>query len=283
MASTLPSGPQNERGRGIPVEIRPGEHAPELSPRPQLPSMNASFGVPDAKSGGESGGGGGSSRVSDYVREAAQIREQTAALEAEAAALIAVAASGKEYGNALDYARARAELLHAAQMDGKEITPELEAEIDALAQSYTEAGSAAEEAADRLERMEDAALTGAEALTGVFMSVLGGSKSAKEAVADLLLEIAQIETMKVLTGLSQGTGGGFLQALGGLLTYDGGGYTGDNARSGGLDGKGGFLAMLHPAKPSLITRKGRARAATSPMPRRSPSTAGLRPWPWPWP
>ena len=32
----------------------------------------------------------------------------------------------------------------------------------------------------------------------------------------------------------------------GVLTYAGGGYTGNAARSGGLDGQGGFMAMLHP-------------------------------------
>lgn len=35
-------------------------------------------------------------------------------------------------------------------------------------------------------------------------------------------------------------------AMAGLASFDGGGYTGDGARSGGLDGKGGYLAMLHP-------------------------------------
>lgn len=30
------------------------------------------------------------------------------------------------------------------------------------------------------------------------------------------------------------------------LSFDGGGYTGNGPRSGGLDGKGGFLAMMHP-------------------------------------
>jgi len=34
--------------------------------------------------------------------------------------------------------------------------------------------------------------------------------------------------------------------INGVLTYAGGGYTGDGARSGGLDGRGGFMAMLHP-------------------------------------
>jgi hypothetical protein len=32
----------------------------------------------------------------------------------------------------------------------------------------------------------------------------------------------------------------------GVLTYEGGGYTGNAPRSGGLDGRGGFMAMLHP-------------------------------------
>jgi hypothetical protein len=34
--------------------------------------------------------------------------------------------------------------------------------------------------------------------------------------------------------------------INGVLTYAGGGYTGDGPRTGGLDGRGGFMAMLHP-------------------------------------
>ena len=46
-------------------------------------------------------------------------------------------------------------------------------------------------------------------------------------------------------------GGGFKPntTLGGFLgvpSYDGGGKTGSGPRAGGLDGKGGFLALLHP-------------------------------------
>lgn len=37
-----------------------------------------------------------------------------------------------------------------------------------------------------------------------------------------------------------------LGAFGGTPSFDGGGSTGSGSRSGGLDGKGGFLAMLHP-------------------------------------
>lgn len=35
-------------------------------------------------------------------------------------------------------------------------------------------------------------------------------------------------------------------SLGGVPSFDGGGWTGFGSRSGGLDGKGGFIAMLHP-------------------------------------
>lgn len=47
-----------------------------------------------------------------------------------------------------------------------------------------------------------------------------------------------------------GGGGGFWSGIGSfissLFSFDGGGKTPDGPRSGGLDGKGGFIAMLHP-------------------------------------
>ena len=38
--------------------------------------------------------------------------------------------------------------------------------------------------------------------------------------------------------------------------FDGGGYTGNGPRSGGLDGKGGFMAMLHPRETVVDHTKG---------------------------
>ena len=38
--------------------------------------------------------------------------------------------------------------------------------------------------------------------------------------------------------------------------FDGGGYTGSGPRSGGLDGKGGFMAMLHPRETVVDHTKG---------------------------
>ena len=41
-----------------------------------------------------------------------------------------------------------------------------------------------------------------------------------------------------------------------LFDYDGGGFTGMGARAGGLDGKGGFLAMMHPRETVIDHHKG---------------------------
>ena len=48
-----------------------------------------------------------------------------------------------------------------------------------------------------------------------------------------------------------------------LSSYAGGGYTGDGARSGGLDGQGGFLSVLHPQETVIDhTRGGAAGSGT---------------------
>lgn len=49
-------------------------------------------------------------------------------------------------------------------------------------------------------------------------------------------------------------------AIGGINmpSFDGGGYTGDSARAGGLDGKGGFLAMMHPKETITDHTKGQS-------------------------
>lgn len=61
-------------------------------------------------------------------------------------------------------------------------------------------------------------------------------------------------------GSAGGGGGGLLSGIGGffknLFSFDGGGFTGSGARAGGLDGKGGFMAMLHPQEQVIDRSKG---------------------------
>lgn len=148
----------------------------------------------------------GSAKVDDYAREAQSIKERTQALQIEAQVYAEVAASGQAYGDVMAYAEEKAKLLTAAQQAGKQITPELRAEIDQLAQSYATAGLSAEEAAERMRQIEEASQRGKDALQGMFGSIIDGSMSAKDAVIQLLAQIAQVQLMKGLMGLP-GMGG----------------------------------------------------------------------------
>jgi len=48
-----------------------------------------------------------------------------------------------------------------------------------------------------------------------------------------------------------------------MSSWDGGGYTGSGARSGGMDGKGGFMAMLHPQETVVDHTKGQSSGGTT--------------------
>ncbi|VDS09301.1 hypothetical protein PARHAE_02499 [Paracoccus haematequi] len=201
------------------------------------------------KGGGSKGrksSGAGKAAVDEFAKEAQAIRERTAALEAEAAVLVAVAASGKEYGDAMEFARTKAELLHAAQQAGKQITPELEAEIDKLADAYVQAGLEAEGAAEKLDAIKERSQAGKDALSDMFGSIIDGSKSAKQAVADLLLEIAKTQMIKGIMGLPGM--GGIASSIGGLLVP---GFASGGDHMGGLrivGEKGPELEATGPAR-----------------------------------
>jgi hypothetical protein len=107
---------------------------------------------------------------------------------------------------------------------------------------------------------------GAETMADFFGSIVDGSKSAKEAIADLLMQLAQVQIQRAFLGLAGGGGtvGNIFGALGSALTvpsFDGGGYTGSSPRAGGLDGRGGFLAMMHPQETVTDHTKGQSAQA----------------------
>jgi hypothetical protein len=197
---------------------------PQNIPRPEARPLDPDFGMPPLVTG-KGGGGGGSkggakaARKEDPFGDAmTAARDDVAQLELEAAELLAVAAAGLEYADAVELARKRAELLFEAQQAGKEVTPELRAEIDALAQSYVDAAAKTDLIAEGMQRIEENAARGAERLTDMFLSVLDGSKSAKDAIIDLLIEMAKVQAQKALMdAFSGGVFGGLGGAVGGLL------------------------------------------------------------------
>jgi|GEM_PF-1602620 len=62
-----------------------------------------------------------------------------------------------------------------------------------------------------------------------------------------------------------GVGGGILSGLGlgRLFSFEGGGYTGAGPRSGGMDGRGGFMAMVHPNETVVDHTKGQRAGGQS--------------------
>ncbi len=87
-----------------------------------------------------------------------------------------------------------------------------------------------------------------------------GKVDFRSLVRSILADMAQIAArqfifgplMRAFSGLLGGLGGGKGGLLSGVLTggnipsFAGGGYTGTGERTGGLDGMGGFLALMHP-------------------------------------
>jgi hypothetical protein len=103
--------------------------------------------------------------------------------------------------------------------------------------------------ADALQNVNDATKQVESAFESAFVNFVTGAQSAREALASLARDLARLLAQRAFQQLFGGffDGGGFLAGLfGGLPSADGGGFTGSGPRTGGLDGKGGFLAMLHP-------------------------------------
>ena len=117
------------------------------------------------------------------------------------------------------------------------------------------------------ERMKSLGDTIKTSVGGAMTDIVKRTKTVAEAFRDMATDIiAQLFDILVVQRLvgsfdaSTGTGSGitgFLtKAMGGLLSFAGGGHTGNGSRSGGMDGKGGFLAMVHPKEKIIDETRG---------------------------
>jgi len=116
------------------------------------------------------------------------------------------------------------------------------------------------------ESVTDAASTASEKIANFssgFASAIGPVIKGTQSIGSAFRAMAQkVSNSLIDTGLNslgdilggaifggggKGAGGGLLSnILGGLPSFEGGGFTGMGARSGGIDGRGGQLAVLHP-------------------------------------
>lgn len=146
--------------------------------------------------------------------------------------------------------------------------------------------SAADHTGGALQRMGDigqsVASTLASGFKDIFKAVVTGSGNAMNAVSDLLGRLGDMFLdqgfQALVGGIFGGLFGGGMTGFGGignffkaggpvrlgfnLLGFEGGGYTGAGGRVGGLDGRGGFMAMLHPNETVIDHTKGQAAGPT---------------------
>lgn len=182
--------------------------------------------------------GGGGSRQNEYQREIEQIQQRTAALKAETEAQAGLNPLINDYGFAVEFARAKQDLLTAAQEAGVKITPELTASIEQLASGYANAVVEAERLAESQDRVKQAAedfKSAAKDITSGFISDLRSGTSAAEALSNALNRVLdKIIDIGLNSIFGLGGGGGLFSFLG----FKKGGKIPAFAGGGKLSGRG---------------------------------------------
>lgn len=130
--------------------------------------------------------------------------------------------------------------------------------------ALTAGGQIAQAAADTAQEQADASKKFSDELQadvkGALSSAFRDTKDPIGAFGDALGNVVFTRISNALIDAAAtslfgkvGSGGGL---LGGLFSFDGGGYTGSGVRTGGIDGKGGFMAVMHPNESVIDHTKG---------------------------
>lgn len=205
------------------------------------------------------------SAASNRAIEADRLREQ--ADQMAGGAFDGLVESTQRFMNALRGATSQSQELTESTVDlGSVGSTNINATASAaknLTRTLTEAQARAKSAAEMIgQKMEEA-----------FMSMVDGTMSAKDAfksmTRSIIAELYRIFVVKRITGFitnAIGTAFGVPAAAmaPAAVSYEGGGYTGNGPRSGGVDGRGGFPAIVHPNETIVDHKKGN-RAIGSPV------------------
>ena len=126
------------------------------------------------------------------------------------------------------------------------------------------ASGAAQKQADRIEDIfKKTQQSISQGMSSSFKSLLDESKSFGEATRDILGSILNnvinILMTPIFNNIAGSLAGGIMGGLGNIgASFDGGGFTGAGVRAGGMDGKGGKLAMVHPNETVVDHTKGQS-------------------------
>lgn len=171
-------------------------------------------------------------RLDDYQKEVQRIRERTEATLVETEAQRGINPLINDYGYALRFAAAQQELTTAAISAGRQVTPQLEAEIRKLADAYALSSVEAEklsESQDKIKQRQSEILQLQSDVTRGLVDDLLAGKDAAEVFNNALKKIASTLLDSAFTQLFNPTSSGGLGGFGGLfklLGFSGGGYTG---------------------------------------------------------
>ena len=167
-------------------------------------------------------------------------------------------------------AEARWAMLDAAKKAGIPVNDTLNAQIDQQAAQVGQLTQQLEQAQLQQEQFDQAI----EGIANAFSNAILEGENLRDSLASIFKQIAanilNAGIQQALTQAFSGAGGGGGGWFSGLLSaafggtkaavpsYDGGGFTGYGSRSGGVDGKGGELAILHPNETVLDHTRGQS-------------------------
>jgi len=102
---------------------------------------------------------------------------------------------------------------------------------------------------------------------GSLAASVGANAAAMTAIAAASAPAAALVSLATMGGNAIPAQAGIASTVGvakasALASFEGGGFTGSGARSGGMDGRGGFLAMLHPNETVIDHNQGGGQGIT---------------------
>ena len=126
------------------------------------------------------------------------------------------------------------------------------------------------------DKNKEALLKNLKPLEDSLVGLINGTKSVSQSFSDMassiINDLIRIQIQQSITKplanmlFNSGVqgGSGFCSSLGSMfgLSFAGGGYTGSGARSGGVDGQGGFPAILHPNETVVDHAQGQTGGVT---------------------
>jgi hypothetical protein len=119
----------------------------------------------------------------------------------------------------------------------------------------------ASDATNAMSKMGDMANNAFRSIGSSLRGIIDGSKSWLDVLGDIMMNLAQMAFSNINFGGGFGSiVGSLISGLFGFPSFDGGGYTGNGPRTGGLDGIGGRLALVHPQETIIDHTKGQRLA-----------------------